>query len=181
MQAFRPRFLAVLSFLSLALSACLESKLPLFDETKAVTPAPPGRYEETVNKYGKPEKKQTGTLALVDRTYSWKVDDEEGATYFTLYDIGGGFFVAASRIKNPTPDDPYTYALLEVSKDGFLAYTPSCADIMQMRQPKEDLPEVDGSNCLYTDRETLVRSLKRYASVMLPSKRYVPVKPAENK
>jgi hypothetical protein len=181
MQVIRPRFLALLALVSIALSACLQSRQPLFDEAKAVTPAPAGRYEQQENKYGNWAKKQTGTLTLENRSYSWKVDDEQGTTFFTLHDIGGGFYVAAARKKNPSPKDPYTYALFETSKDGFLAYMPTCSDMMQMRHPKEDLPVVDGSDCFYTDREALVRSLKRYASVMLPASRYVPLNPSGNK
>lgn len=181
MQAVRPAFLALLALLSVALAACLQSRQPLFDEAKAVSPAPAGRYEEQENKYGNWAKKQVGTLTLENRSYSWKVDGDQGAMFFTLHDIGGGFYVAAARDRNPTPKDPYTYALFETSKDGFLAYTPTCSDMMQMRHPKEDLPVMDGSDCFYTDREALVRSLKRYAAVMLPSSRYVSLNPSENK
>ena len=181
MQAFRAVFLAFLALISVALSACLQSRQPLFDEAKAVTPAPAGRYEEQENKYGNWAKKQAGTLTLESRSYSWKADGDQGAMFFTLHDIGGGFYVAAARDKNPTPKDPYTYALFEASKDGFLAYMPTCADMMRMRHPKEVLPAVDGSDCFYADREALVRSLKRYASVMLPASRYVPLNPSANK
>jgi hypothetical protein len=181
MQAFRPAFLAFLALGSVALSACLQSRRPLFDEAKAVTPAPAGRYEEQENKYGNWVRKQAGTLTLENRSYNWKVDSDQEAIFFTLYDVGSGFYVAAARNKNPTPKDSYTYALFEASKAGFLAYTPTCSDMMQMRHPKEDLPAVDGSDCFYTDREALVRSLKRYAAVMLPASRYVPLNPSGNK
>ena len=181
MQAFRPRFLAVLSFLALVLSACLDSRQPLFDQAKAVTPAPPGRYEELDNQYGSWTKKLAGTLTLQGQSYGWQPDDEAGPTRFTLYDIGGGFYVAATRPENPAPEDPYTYALIEASQDGYSVYLPGCAEVMRMRQPKEDLPAVQDDHCFYADREALVRALKRYAAVMQPSKRYVPVKPAANK
>ncbi|HVT56070.1 MAG TPA: hypothetical protein VHD34_08485, partial [Xanthobacteraceae bacterium] len=91
------------------------------------------------------------------------------------------FYVAAAHPKYVAPDDVFTYALFENTKDGFLAYMPTCADMMRLRQPKEDLPQVNGSNCFYTDRETLVRALKRYAAAMLPGSRYVPLKSVENK
>jgi hypothetical protein len=178
MQTFRPGFLALLALVSLSLSACLQSRAPLFDETKAVTPAAAGRYQEEENKYGQWAKKQTGTLALENHTYRWKVDgdDDKEAMFFTLHDIGGGFYIAAAREKNPAPKDPFTYALFETTNDGFLAYMPTCAGIMRMRQPKEDMPEVDGSDCFYSDRKTLTRALKRYAAMELPRSRYVPVK-----
>jgi hypothetical protein len=181
MQAFRPLFLAALSFLALALSACLNSKQPLFDQAKAVTPVPPARYEELENQYGNWAKKLAGTLTLQGQTYGWQPDDEEGQTRFTLYDIGGGFYVAAARPDNPGPEDPYTYALIEASQDGYSVYLPGCAEVVRMRQPKEDLPAVEDDHCFYADRETLVRALRRYAAVMLPAKRYVPIRPAENK
>lgn len=176
MMAFRLGFLAFLALVSLSLSACLQSRAPLFDEAKAVTPAPAGRYQDEENKYGQWAKKQTGTLTLDGRTYGWKVDGDKETTFFMLYGIGGGLYIAAARQKNPAPKDPFTYALFEVSKDGFLAYMPTCADTMRLRQPKEDLPQVDGSDCFYSDRETLTRALKRYAATMLPGSRYVPLK-----
>jgi hypothetical protein len=181
MRVGRPVFFALIGLIALMLAGCLQSRMPLFDEAKAVTPAAAGRYAQEDNKYGNWVRKQAGTLSIENRSYSWKVDDEQGATFFTLYDIGGGFYVAASRQKNPTPKDPYTYVLFEATPDGFLAYTPSCADMMRLRHPKEDLPVVDGSDCFYTGRDALVRSLRRYATAMLPTTRYVPIKPAGNK
>lgn len=177
MQAIRPAFLVLLALMGLFLTACLQSRLPLFDEAKAVTPAPASRYEEQENKYGNWVKKRTGTLTIENRSYNWKVDDQQGADFFTLYDLGGGFYIAAARKKNPSPKDPYTYALFETTKDGYLAYTPTCGDMMKLRLPKEDLPIVDGSDCFYTDRDALVRSLKLYASILLPASRYVAIKP----
>ena len=177
MQAVRPGLLALIALVSLLLQGCLESRMPLFDEAKAVTPAPAGRYEEQENKYGNWIKRQAGMLVIESKSYSWKPDEQKGIDFFTLHDIGGGFFIAAARERNPSPNDPYTYALFESSKDGYLAYTPSCSDLMKLRLPKEDLPVVDGSDCFFSSRDALVRSLKRYAEVMQPASRYVPLKP----
>jgi hypothetical protein len=156
----------------------LQSHAPLFDEAKAVTPAAAGRYQEEENQYGRWAKKQTGTLSLDGRRYGWQADGDQETTFFNLYDVGGGFYIAAAR---PVPSDPFTYALFEASKDGFQVYLPTCADIMRMRQAKEDLPTVEGSDCFYGDREMLIRALKRYAAAMLPGSRYVPLKSTENK
>lgn len=178
----RLTFAAFLVLLGLGLSACLQSKMPLFDEAKAVTPAPAGRYEEQENKLGQWAVKQAGTLTIDNRSYSWKIDgDKGGAEFFTLQDIGGGSYIAASRKKNPSPNDPYTYALIEAAKEGYLAYMPTCGDFLKLRLPKEDMPIVDGSDCYFTDRDTLVRSLRHYAEVLKPSRRYVPISPSGNK
>jgi len=99
MQAFRPAFLAFLVLGSVALSACLQSRQPLFDEAKAVTPASAGRYEEQENKYGNWAKKQAGTLTLENRSYSWKIDDEQGMMLFTLYPSVSDFYCAPRRHK----------------------------------------------------------------------------------
>ncbi len=177
----RPGLAAFLLLLGLGLSACLQSRMPLFDEAKAVTPAPAGRYEEQENKLGKWVSKRTGTLTVENRSYSWKIDDKEGVDFFTLHDIGGGFYVAAARKKNPSPKDPYTYALFETAKEGYLAYILTCSDLMKLRLPNEDLPEIEEGDCYFTDRDVLVRALKQYAGVIKPSNRYVLIKSSENK
>jgi hypothetical protein len=178
----RRGFAAFLLILGFGLSGCLQSRAPLFDEARAVTPAPAGRYEEQESKLGQWVVKQAGTLTIENRSYSWKIDgDKGGAEFFTLQDIGGGFYIAAARKKNPSPKDPYTYALFEAVKEGYLAYMPTCSNLMRVRLPSGDAPEIDGGDCFFKDRDTLVRVLRRYADVMNPSARYVPVKPSENK
>jgi hypothetical protein len=174
----RRAFAAFVLVLGYSLSACLQSHVPLFDEAKAVTPAPAGRYEEQEGKLGQWSVKQQGTLTVENRSYSWKIDgDKGGAEFFTLQDIGGGFYVAAARKKNPSPKDPYTYALLEKVKEGYLAYMPTCSNLMRLRLPKENMPEIEDGDCFFTDRDTLVRVFRHYAEVMNPSARYVPIKP----
>jgi hypothetical protein len=177
----RRALVAFLVILGLGLSACLQSKMPLFDEAKAVTPAPAGRYEEQENKFGKWISKRTGTLTIENLSYSWKIDDKQGVDFFTLHDIGGGFYVAAARKKNPSPKDPYTYALFEIAKPGFFAYMPTCNDLMKLRLPLADLPEVEDGNCYFNNRDELVRALRRYAEVMNPPLRYVQINSSENK
>lgn len=174
----RRAFAAFALVLGFSLSGCLQSHAPLFDEAKAVTPAPAGRYEEQESKLGQWVVKQAGALTIENRSYSWKIDgDKGGAEFFTLQDIGGGFYVAAARKKNPSPKDPYTYALLEKVTEGYLAYMPTCSNLMRLRLSKEDMPEIEDGDCFFKDRDTLVRVFRHYAEVMNPSARYVPVKP----
>jgi hypothetical protein len=178
MMVFRTGLLMLVALAGLMLTGCLESRMPLFDEAKAVTPAPAGRYQEQERRTnGSWLDRLSGTLTIEGKSYSWKPDDKEGIDFFTLHDIGGGFYVAAARAKNPQPKDPYTYALFEATKDGFLSYAPTCGDLTKMRLPKEDMPTVDGSDCFFTDRDKLVRALQFYAKYILPASRYVPVKP----
>jgi hypothetical protein len=173
MTISRSGILAAAALAVLTLTGCLESKKPLFDEASAVTPAKAGRYQEQERKQDGWLKRLTGTLTIEARSYTWKPDDKEGIDLFTLHDIGGGFYVAAARARDPKPDEPYTYALFEATKDGFLAYTPTCGGLMKMRLPKEYMPEVDGSDCFFGDREKLVGALRFYAQYMLPTSRYV--------
>lgn len=177
----RRAFAAFLVVLAFGLSACLQSRVPLFDEAKAVTPAPAGRYEEQESKLGQWAVKQAGTLTIENRSYSWKIDGDKGAEFFTLQSIGDGFYIAAARKKNPSPKDPYTYALFEQVKEGYLAYMPTCSNLMKLRLPKGDMPEIEDGDCFFKDRDTLVRVFRHYAEVMNPSARYVPIKPSENK
>jgi hypothetical protein len=174
---FRPYCLVIVAGAAILLSGCLESRMPLFDEGKAVIPAQAGRYEEQEYKNGNWVKRQTGSLTIESRSYNWKPDGKDGIEFFTAHDVGGGFYIFSARQKNPKPQEPYMYALFEMTKDGFLAYQPSCSDLMRLRLPKDDLPVVDGSDCFYTDRQALVRSLTTYAKAMLPTGRYVPLKP----
>jgi hypothetical protein len=174
---FRPCYPGIIAVAAILLSGCIESRMPLFDEGKAVIPAQAGRYEEQEIKNGSWVKRQTGMLMIESRSYNWKPDGKEGVEFFTIHDVGGGFYIASARQRNPKPQDPYMYALFELTKDGFLAYQPTCTDLMKLRLPKEDLPIVDGSDCFYTDRQALVRSLMTYAKYLLPTGRYVPIKP----
>ncbi len=174
---FRPQNLCVLVLSATLLSGCIQSRRPLFDESKAVTPVPAGRYEEHEFKNGVWVKKRSGLLMIESRSYNWKPDGTEGIEFFTIHDVGEGFYILSARQKNLKPNDPYMYALFEATKDGFHSYQPTCADMMKMRLPKEDLPVVDGSDCFYTDREALVRSFRTYAQRLLPTNRYIPIKP----
>jgi hypothetical protein len=159
------------------LSGCISSKIPLFDEANAVTPAPAGRYDELTYNNGNWEKRSTGTLGLEARIYGWKEDNAAIEQLFALYDVGNGFYIAAGRQRNPKVGDPYLYELIEVTKDGYLAYAPRCADLRKMRLPEKLLPIVDGTDCFYVDRETLVQVLRLWAERMLPSYRYIAARP----
>jgi len=159
------------------LAGCISSKVALFDETTAVTPAPAGRYDEFVRKSGNWEKRGSGTLRLDGRAYGWKDDHASSEQLFRLYDVGNGLYVAAGQQRNPRPGDPFLYELFEVTRDGYLAYAPQCSDLVKMRLPDKLLPVVDGTDCFYADRATLVQVLRLWAERMLPSFRYVAAKP----
>ena len=68
-----PRFFTVTASTFL-LCGCVLSKIPLFDEASAVTPAPAGRYDELKNNNGNWIKRGSGTLRLDARNYGWKED-----------------------------------------------------------------------------------------------------------
>jgi hypothetical protein len=174
---FRSRILAIGVLAAMLLSGCIESRMPLFNEAQAVTPAQAGRYEEQEFKSGAWIKKQSGQLTIESHSYNWRPDGKVGIEFFTIHDVGGGFYILSAREKNLKPKDPYLYTLFEATTDGFLAYQPTCADMLKVRLPKEDLPIVDGSDCFYADREALVRSFKTYAQRLLPTSRYVLIRP----
>ncbi len=170
---FRPLLLLALAALALLLGGCISSKIPLFDEANAAIPAPAGRYDELTYNNGNWEKRGTGTLRLEARIYGWKEDRAASEQLFALYDVGNGFYIAAGRQRNPKVGDPYLYELIEVTKDGYLAYAPRCADLRKMRLPEKLLPVVDGTDCFYADRASLVEVLRLWAERMLPSYRYI--------
>jgi hypothetical protein len=174
---FQPLLLSALAALALLLTGCISSKIPLFDEAQAVIPAPAGRYDELVNNNGNWEKRATGTLRLDARLYGWKEDRASSEQLFALYDVGNGFYVATGRQRNPQLGDPYLYELFEVTKDGYLAYAPRCADLRKLRLPEKLMPIVDGTDCFYVDREVLVQVLRLWAERMLPTYRYITARP----
>ena len=98
-----PLFFTVTAF-ALLLCGCISSKILLFDEANAVTPAPAGRYDELKNNNGNWIKRGTGTLRLDARGYGWKEDRATSEQLFALFDIGNGFYVAAGRRRNPKLD-----------------------------------------------------------------------------
>src|SRR6202049_4197510 len=79
--------------LALGLGGCVASKAPLFDPASAVTPVAAGSFEIQEEKGGTWTRSSTGTLALEGQVYAWKVDDDEETQRFSLYDVGGGYFV----------------------------------------------------------------------------------------
>ena len=174
---FKPPSLFVVAALALFLSGCISSKVPLFDEANAVAPVPAGRYDELLNDNGTLIKRGSGTLRLDGRFYGWKEDRSVSEQSFALYDIGGGFYVAAGRQRNPKLGDPYRYQLIEATEDGYLAYAPQCADLRKMRLPEKLAPIVDGTDCFYIDREALVQVLRLWAERMLPTYRYIAARP----
>jgi hypothetical protein len=171
-----PLFLTVTA-LALLLCGCISSKIPLFDEANAVTPTPAGRYDELKNNNGNWIKRGSGTLRLEARSYGWKEDRAVSEQLFALFDIGNGFYIAVGRQRNQKLGDPYLYELIEVTKDGYLAYAPQCADLRKMRLPEKLMPIVDGADCFYIEREAVVQVLRLWAERMLPTYRYIAARP----
>jgi hypothetical protein len=157
---------------ALGLCGCVASKAPLFDAAGGATPVAAGRFEVQEDVGGKWSKNGIGTLALEGRVYTWKVDGDDKTQRFTLHDAGNGYFVIMTpRMENA----PHYYALFERSKDGWLSYGPTCADLRKVRAVAATPPKVEGTDCFYADRATLARALIAYAKVMLPGPRYVAV------
>jgi hypothetical protein len=159
--------------LALGLSGCVASKAPLFEPASAVTPVAAGNFEIQEEKGGTWTKSGSGTLKLKGKVYTWKVDDDEKLQRFGLHDAGGGYFVA---MVPPEAAGPVYYALFEMSGDAFLSYAPLCSDLRKVRAIADAQPTVEGTDCFYADRATLIRALIAYSKVMLPGARYVAVK-----
>jgi hypothetical protein len=160
--------------LALGLGGCVASKAPLFDPASAVTPVAAGSFEIQEEKGGTWTRSSTGTLALEGQVYAWKVDDDEKTQRFSLYDVGGGYFVVMTPSEG---SQPIYYSLFEKSDQGWLAYGPLCSDLRKVRAIAEAQPQIEGSDCYYSDRATLTRALIAYSKVMLPGARYVAAKP----
>jgi hypothetical protein len=160
--------------LAFGLAGCIASKAPLFDPASAVTPAAVGRFEVQEEKLGTWTKNGAGTLKLEGNIYQWKIDDDEKVQRFSLYDVGGGYFVVMTPREG---SQPVYYSLFEKSEQGWLAYGPLCSDLRKVRAIADAQPQVEGTDCFYADRASLTRALIAYSKVMLPGARYVPAKP----
>ena len=159
--------------LALGLCGCVASKAPLFDAASAVTPAAAGRFEVQEEKNGTWTKSGAGTLTLEGNTYQWKVDDDDKLQRFSLYDVGGGYFVLMTPSEGA---QPVYYTLFEKSGQDWLAYGPLCSDLRKVRAIADTQPQIEGSDCYYSDRAALIRALIAYSKVMLPGARYVTIK-----
>ena len=186
------RVLAVLS-LAAGLSACVVSKDALFDPKDAVTPISPGRFEVEdydfkTDSWG--AKKKAATLELRDRRYVLVSKQDNAADEiqeFNLFDIGGGFLVAAMFMEKGYEEErgpEYYYELLQKNGDEILNYSVRCENLVHIRLPVADRPTVEGAKdadetnryCKFSSRDKLIAALLAYAKVMLPTVRYKPVK-----
>ena len=177
-----------------SLSVCIVSKQLLFNPSDALTSISPGQFE--VQNYDfklgawEAKKKELVTLKLQGRTYVL-TSKIEGSTddvrEFSLFDIGGGFFVAATLLKESNDEErgaEYYYELLEINGTEILKYGVYCEALAKSRLPSMYRPVVEGSKgapealryCKFANRETLVGALLVYARYMQPIVRYRPVK-----
>jgi hypothetical protein len=179
---------------AVSLSACIVSKQLLFNPSDALTSISPGQFE--VQNYDfklgawEAKRKELVTLKLQGRTYvlTSKIEEStDDVREFTLFDIGGGFFVAATLLKEGNDKErgaEYYYELLEINGTEILKYGVYCETLVKTRLPSVYRPVVEGSKdapeavryCKFSNRETLVAALLVYARYMQPIVRYRSVK-----
>ena len=157
--------------LTFLLTGCIVSKGLLFDRELAVTPFPPGDFEEQIYSNGQWMPSSDGSLTLENRVYEW-----DGQT-FMVFDAGDGFFVAARHHKPEGEEDKekekFEYSLLEIEKGTVFSYESECKHLRRART-WTDIPKVDDDgNCVFSNQGSLVIELRSLARRNLPAKRYV--------
>jgi hypothetical protein len=176
--------LAVL-FAVLALSGCVTSNEVLFNAL--ATPVRPGTYElQYSDGDGKWTKFATGSLALVNRRYTWTETSEmlpllppsTDNFKFVLADIGNGYFiivVASADLRDRIWAGNYRYGIARRAAGAFLYDFPSCLDVLVSQGfPGNQIDKGDAQECRYSNEASLAGALTTYAKRMATWKRLAP-------
>jgi hypothetical protein len=160
--------------LACGLAGCVYSKGPLFDPKDAVLPLAVGPYEAQDSDDGNWSHAHRGTLALEGRTYTWTRTEGGGSEIFSLYDIGGNFYIAAVLVK-----DLIAYELLEKQGNVILVYDAKCRDLLQI-PVLQFSPEViesrwtsRGPMCRFFSSEAVATELRNLARRNSAVRRYI--------
>jgi hypothetical protein len=170
------RTAAAISLTMLCLG-CVTSKQPLFDPANSTTPFSNASFAEEQNKNGHWIKSETVKLIQDGRAYG--VERGGDKTFrLALHDIANGFYVGVrTDDAAPASTPQFSYVLFAKRGEGFVSYLPVCKDFQFLRLSRELWPLIDGTNCVYDNREKLIQALLAYASVSEPNSRYIPLKP----
>jgi hypothetical protein len=178
------RVVLILLFAALTLSGCVTSKEVLLNAV--TTPVRTGKYEVQYHVDGKWTKFATGSLALVDRTYTWTENWEASSllnsnhrgTDFALVDIGNNYFiviVATAYLRNKIWVGNYMYGIARRAGSSFLYDFPSCLDLLVSQGFSDyQIEKIVAYECLYSSKASLTTALTTYAKRTTMWKRLAP-------
>jgi hypothetical protein len=178
------RMIFILLFAVLALSGCVTSNEVLLNTV--TTPATPGKYEVQYHVDGKWTKFATGSLTLVNRTYTWTENREASSllnsnprgTKFALVDIGNNYFIvvgATADLRNPIWVGNYMYGIARRAGGAFLYDFPSCLDLLVSQGFSDyQIEKIVAYECRYSSKASLISALTTYARRTSMWKRLAP-------
>lgn len=166
------------------LAGCVTSEEVLLNAV--TTPVRVGKYEVQYHVDGKWTKFAAGSLALVNRTYTWTENREASSllnsnprgTNFALVDIGNNFFivvVATADLRNQIWVGNYMYGIARRSGGAFLYDFPSCLDLLVLQGFSDyQIENIVAYECLYSSKASLTSALTAYAKRTTMWKRLAP-------
>ena len=170
---------------ALMLSGCITSNEVLFNAF--TTPLKAGKYElQYYDGDGKWTKFAAGSLALVNRRYTWTENSEASSLVnwspdgfkFALVDIGNNYFiivVASADLRNPIWVGNYRYGIARRTRGAFLYDFPSCLDLLVSQGfANYQIEKIEVHECLYSSEASLTNAMTIYAKRAAKWKRLAP-------
>ena len=161
-------------FAVLVLSGCVTSNEVLLNTY--ATPLKAGNYElQYYDGDGKWTRFAAGSLALVNRRYTWTENREASSLVnsrpekfnFALVAIGNNYFiivVASADISNPMWAGNFRYGIARRTRGAFLYDFPSCLDLLVSQGfANYQIEKIEAYECLYSSKASLTNALTTYA------------------
>ena len=161
-------------FAVLVLSGCVTSNEVLLNAS--TTPLKAGRYElQYYDGDGKWTKFAAGSLALVNRRYTWTENSEASSLAnwspdrfkFALVEIESNYFIivaASTDLRNPIWFGNYRYGIARRTRGGFLYDFPSCLDLLVSQGfTNYQIEKIEVHECLYSSKASLTNAMTTYA------------------
>jgi hypothetical protein len=172
-------------FSVLVLSGCVTSNEVLLNEF--TTPLKAGKYElQYYEGDGRWTKFAAGSLALVNRRYTWTENSEVSSLVnasperfkFALVDIGNNYFiivVASADLRSQIWGGNYRYGIARRTRGAFLYDFPSCLDLLVSQGfANYQIETIEAYECLYSSKASLTKALTTYAKRAAKWKRLAP-------
>jgi hypothetical protein len=167
------------------LSGCVTSNEVLLNAF--TTPLKAGKYAlQYYDGDGKWTKFAAGSLALVNRRYTWTENSEVPSLVnssperfkFALVDIGNNYFiivVASADLRNQIWGGNYRYGIARRTRGAFLYDFPSCLDLLVSQGfANYQIKKIEAHECLYSSKASLTNALTTYAKRAAKWKRLAP-------
>jgi hypothetical protein len=108
------------------LAGCMVSERPMFSESDAVRPLPPGRYT-TFERADGGFKESDPVEVKLRGTHAYEFIDEKGeAVPVSLHRLADSRFIVQAENVSSDGSKDYAYMLLEISGDSALVYAADC-------------------------------------------------------